>query len=147
MGQHPSKRRPLSLPTRKGGHILVDLGTYTKTAQGSFGFPSLPDGRPDRTREKLRYLFEKAHARTPAPPDLSFVWLVGTGHDPQKCRLTRAINAHHPDPVTVGDRERKPFEERPADPVDRHLFQIDEHGHEAARLLAYDGAVDSPVKK
>jgi hypothetical protein len=85
MGKYPSKGRPFSLPARKCGHIVVDLGAYTKTAQGSFGFPSFADGSPDSAWEELRHLLEKTHARTAAPTDLTAIRLVGAGHDPQKC--------------------------------------------------------------
>jgi hypothetical protein len=85
MGQYPSQGNPFSLASRKRGHVVVDLGTYTKTAQGRFGFPPFADGRPDSAWEKLGHLLEKTQARTAASADLAVVWLVGTGHDAQKC--------------------------------------------------------------
>jgi hypothetical protein len=69
---------------------------------------------------------------------VTFLWLVDAGHDPQKCRFSRAIYADHPDPVTFGDRKRKAFKEHSADSADRHLFQIDEDAHEVARLPALE---------
>jgi hypothetical protein len=125
MGKYPSQRRPFSLPARERGHVVVDLGAYTKAAQGRFGFPPRADSIPHGAREELGHLLEKTHARTAAPTDLTVVRLVGPGQDAQKCRFSRAIYADHPDPFTLGDGERKPFEEHSADPADRHLFQID----------------------
>ena len=66
MGQYPSKGRPFSLATRERSDVVIDLGAYTKTAQGSFGFPSFADGSPDSAWEELRHLLEKTH-REPRP--------------------------------------------------------------------------------
>ncbi len=85
MGKYPSKGHSFSLPTRKCGHIAVDLGAYTQPAHGGFGFPSFADGSSDSAGPELRHLLEKTHARTAAPTDLTAIGLVGAGHYPQKC--------------------------------------------------------------
>jgi hypothetical protein len=59
---------------------------------------------------------------------------IDTGQDPQKCRLAGAVDAHHPDPVTGGDREGQPFEQHLVDPANRYLLEIDEDSHELSRV-------------
>jgi hypothetical protein len=62
MGEYPSKGHPFPLPAGERGHVVVDLGADTETAQGRFSLPSFADGSPDSAWEELWHLLEKTHA-------------------------------------------------------------------------------------
>lgn len=61
---------------------------------------------------------------------------IDAGQESEEGRFSRAVDAHHPQPVTVGDGEGQPLEQDPVGPSCRYLLEIDEYGHEVSRVSA-----------